>query len=159
MPSTFRLLFLIKNMADLVMMYFYIVAIIILNFALQQNTLAQGNTGGTPAIPFTVSSSQSVGSLSSVSPTKTATKNTSSQIDLSDLECPDGVPCSDLGASCINCTMNYSCIYGKDTEAQCTAYSSIKCTVSFKCTYMYKYVQIKLSVSYFTNLFVIEHRF
>ena len=140
MPSTFRLLFLIKNMADLVMMYFYIVAIILLNFGLQQNTLAQGNSGATPAIPFTVSSSQSVGSLSSVSPTKTATNNSSSQIDLPDLECPDGVPCSDLGASCINCTMNYSCIYGKDTEAQCTAYSSIKCTVSFKCTYMYKYV-------------------
>ena len=73
--------------------------------------------------------SQSVAILMSVSPTQTATENGSSQIDLPIFECPDGHYCRDLGVSCINCTMNYSCIYGKDTEAQCVVYSSIKCRV------------------------------
>lgn len=122
-------------MADLVAAICRIVVAFLLNFALQHKTTAQQNTEATSAIQFTVSSSQSVASLSSVSPTTATPSNNSStgQTDLSDLECPDGVPCSDLGASCVQCEFNYSCIYGKDVEVQCKAISSIKCTVSTVC--------------------------
>lgn len=114
-----------KNMADFVMVYFHLVAAFIIDIiALQHKIFAQGSIEATQAIQVTVSSTQSVAILMSVSPTQTATENGSSQI-----ECPDGHYCRDLGVSCINCTMNYSCIYGKDTEAQCVVYSLIKCRV------------------------------
>ena len=119
-----------KNMADFVMVYFHLVAAFLIDIiALQHKNFAQGSIEATQAIQVTVSSTQSVAILMSVSPTQTATENGSSQIDLQIFECPDGHYCRDLGASCINCTMNYSCIYGKDTEAQCVVYSSIKCRV------------------------------
>lgn len=119
-------------MADFVGVTYHVLVAFLLKFALQYNIAAQGNSEATPAIQVTVSSSQSAASLSSVSPTKTtAIKNNSSgDIDWSDLQCPDGVRCRDLGASCIQCEFNYSCIYGKDVEVQCKAISSIKCTVS-----------------------------
>lgn len=107
------------------MVYFHLVAAFIIDIiALQHKIFAQGSIEATQAIQVTVSSTQSVAILMSVSPTQTATENGSLQI-----ECPDGHYCRDLGVSCINCTMNYSCIYGKDTEAQCVVYSLIKCRV------------------------------
>ena len=111
---------------------YYVAVAFLLKFALQYNIAAQENSEATPAIQVTVTSSQSVTILSSISATKTtASRNISSgDTDLSDLQCPDGAPCSDLGASCIQCEFNYSCIYGKDVEVQCKAISSIKCTVS-----------------------------
>lgn len=111
---------------------YHVVVAFLLKFALQYNIAAQENSEATPAIQVTVTSSQSVASLSSVWPTKTtaSNNNSSGETDLSDLQCPDGVSCSDLGASCIQCKFNYSCIYGKDVEVQCRAISSIKCTVS-----------------------------
>ena len=119
-------------MADFVGVTYHVLVVFLLKFALQYNIAAQRNSEATPAIQVTVTNSQSVASLSSVSPTKTRiTKNNSSgHINWSDLQCPDGVPCRDLGASCIQCKFNYSCIYGKDIEVQCKAISSIKCTVS-----------------------------
>lgn len=112
------------------MVYLHLVAAFIIDIiALQHKIFAQGSIEATQAIQVTVSSTQSVAILMSVSPTQTATENGSSQIDLPICECPDGHYCRDLGASCINCTMNYSCIYGKDTEAQCVVSSSIKCRV------------------------------
>ena len=113
-------------------MAYQVVVAFVLKLALEYNIAAQGNSEATPAIQVTVTSSQSAASLSSVSPFQTtASKNTSSgDIDWSDFQCPDGVPCSNLGASCIQCKFNYSCIYGKDVEVQCKAISSIKCTVS-----------------------------
>lgn len=132
-------------MADYWVVYFHLVAAFLINIiALQQKVSAQGSAEATQAIQVTVSSTQSVASLISVSPTQTATGNSSSQIDLPNLECPDGLPCRDLGVSCINCTMNYSCIYGKDLEAQCVAYSSIECTgnrtfkINYTCKYCYQ---------------------
>lgn len=118
-------------MADFVAAICHILVAFLLNFALQNKTKAQQNTEATSAIQFTVSSSQSVASLSSISPTKTTAINNSSsgETDLY-LECPDGVSCSDLGASCIQCEFNDSCIYGNDVDVQCKAISSIKCTVS-----------------------------
>lgn len=118
-------------MADFVGVTYQIVVAFLLKFALQYNVAAQGNREATPAVQVTVASSQSAASLSSVSPTETTvTKNYSSGDIDSDLQCPDGVPCSDLGASCIQCKFNYSCVYGKDVEVQCKAIRSIKCTVS-----------------------------
>lgn len=121
-----------RNMADFAGVYIcHIIVAFMLNFAIQHRTTAQENTEATSAIQFTVSSSHSVASLSSVSPTKqTATKNSSYTGDLSEFECPDGVPCSNLGASCIQFEFNDSCIYGKDVEVECKAISSIECTVS-----------------------------
>lgn len=117
-----------KNIADFVMVYFHLIAAFIIDIiALQHKIFAQGSIEATQAIQVTVSSTQSVAILMSVSPTQTATENSSSHEPI--FECPDGHYCRDLGASCINCTMNYSCIYGKDTEAQCVVYSSIKCRV------------------------------
>lgn len=116
-------------MADFVMVYFHLVAAFIIDIiALQHKIFAQGSIEATQAIQVTVSSTQSVAILMSVSPTQTATENGSSHFHTI-FECPDGHYCRDLGASCINCTMNYSCTYGKDTEAQCVVYSLIKCRV------------------------------
>ena len=119
-------------MADFVGVTYHVLVVFLLKFALRYNIAAQENSEATPATQVTVTSSQSAASLSSVSPTKTrVTKNNSSgHINRSDLQCPDGVKCSDLGASCIQCEFNYSCIYGKDVEVQCKAISAIKCTVS-----------------------------
>lgn len=132
MPNSLSVSFSLQNMADFARVTYQIVVAFLLKFALQYNVVAQGNSEATPAVQVTVTSSQSAAGLSSVSPTKTTvTKNNSSgDIDSSDLQCPDGVPCSDLGASCIQCEFNYSCIYGKDVEVQCKAIRSIKCTVS-----------------------------
>lgn len=132
MPNSLSVSFSLQNMADFVRVTYQIVVAFLLKFALQYNVVAQGNSEATPAVQVTVTSSQSAAGLSSVSPTKTTvTKNNSSgDIDSSDLQCPDGVPCSDLGASCIQCEFNYSCVYGKDVEVQCKAIRSIKCTVS-----------------------------
>lgn len=103
----------------------------LVNFVVIHKTVTQGNTEATSTIHFTPSSSQSVESLSSVAPTKTTTTNSSStgKTVFSDLECPDGVKCSDLGASCIHCEFNYSCTYGEDVEVECKPFSSIKCSV------------------------------
>ena len=123
-------------MAEFGGMFCYVAIAFMVNFAYRYRTLAQENTEATSTIQFTTSSSRSVEILSSVSPTKTTTSKNSSveQIDLSDLQCPDGVPCSVLGGSCIQCDfkrINYSCIYGEDVEVQCKPISStIKCTVS-----------------------------
>ena len=53
----------------------------------------------------------------------------SAQIQRSDSACPDNTACSILGASCIRCSYTDSCIYGRETEVNCTALASIKCTV------------------------------
>lgn len=105
-------------------------AAFIVNFALWERTLVKGNTA-TSAIQFTTSSSQSVEFLTSIAPTKTTRNNNSTlQTNLPYLECPDSVPCSHLGGSCIQCDFNYSCIYGEEVKAECKPISStIKCTV------------------------------
>ena len=122
----------------------YIAIAFMVNFAHRHRTVAQENTEATSTIQFTTSSSQSVGILSSAAPTKTTTSKNSSvgQIDLSDLQCPDGVQCSVLGGSCIQCDfkrINYSCIYGEDVEVQCKPISStIKCTVGTHADVVYE---------------------
>lgn len=119
-------------MADLKGVMNNVVVAFLLKFALHYTIAAQENSESTPAIQATVTSSQSGAILSSISPTMTTASklNSSEDLDLLDLQCPDGVSCNDLGASCIQCEFNYSCIYGKDVEVQCKAIKSIKCTVS-----------------------------
>lgn len=122
----------LQNMADLKGVMNNVVVAFLLKFALHYTIAAQENSESTPAIQATVTSSQSGAILSSISPTMTTASklNSSEDLDLLDLQCPDGVPCNDLGASCIQCEFNYSCLYGKDVEVQCKAIKSIKCTVS-----------------------------
>lgn len=43
--------------------------------------------------------------------------------------CPDNTPCNILGASCIQCNFDDSCVYGSETEVNCAALASIKCRV------------------------------
>lgn len=119
-------------------------AAFIVNFALWERTLVKGNTV-TSAIQFTTSSSQSVEILTSIAPTKTTRNNSTLQTNLPYLECPDSVPCSHLGGSCIQCDFNYSCIYGEEVKAECKPISStIKCTgpqifnKTFNCRYCYQ---------------------
>lgn len=115
------------NMAEIMLKV--CLAAFIVNFAHWEITLVEGNTV-TSAIQFTTSSSQSVEILSSIAPTKTTRNNSTLQTNLPDLECPDSVPCSHLGGSCIQCDFNYSCIYGEEVKAECKPISStIKCTV------------------------------
>ena len=123
-----------KNMAELLRMICCIIISFVVNFPFRHRCIAQVNTKSPSTIQFTVSSTQSVEVLPSVSPTKATPSNslTGSTVDLSDLECPDGVKCSDLGASCIKCDLNefnFSCIYGEDVEVECRPISSIICSV------------------------------
>lgn len=120
-------------MAELPRMICYAAIAFTVNFSPNLKTAAQGNTVATSTVQLTPSSSQSVEILSTVAPTKTTTTTNSTSTGntvLLDLECPDGVQCSDLGASCIKCDYNYSCTYGEDVEVKCEPISSsIKCTV------------------------------
>jgi hypothetical protein len=43
-------------------------------------------------------------------------------------ECPSDVECFKLGGACIECSFNYSCIYGSTVNVTCRAKGN--CTVS-----------------------------
>ncbi|KAL4227473.1 TM2 domain-containing protein 3 [Mactra antiquata] len=65
---------------------------------------------------------------SNVTNTTTVPPNTT-VVDLSYLDiCPDNAPCENLGANCIQCKLNYYCVYGKIQEAKCTVKPNISCT-------------------------------
>ena len=119
-----------KNMAELLRCMYTIAFVVI--FAFRDRCTAQSNTKATSTIQITASSSQSVKVSSSVAPTK-ATPTSSSPVntgDSSDFQCPDGVKCSDLGASCIKCNFSASCTYGEDVEVKCSPISiSVNCLV------------------------------
>lgn len=121
-------------MAGILRIVPYLVITLVVHFPFRYKNTAQGNIGTTSTIQFTASSSKSVDVLSPAAPTKVTTGN-SSNFDSSELECPDGVKCSDLGGSCITCDFNefnFTCVYGKDVEVECRPIiGSIKCTVGF----------------------------
>ena len=133
-PDLFSFIRKQKNMAELLRMICCITIAFVVNFPFRDRCTAQSNTKATSTIQFTASSSQSVDVLSSLSPTKATPTSClpGNTVGLSDLECPDGVKCSDLGASCIKCNFsefNFSCIYGEDVEVNCSTICSVNCSV------------------------------
>ncbi|XP_019867710.1 TM2 domain-containing protein almondex [Aethina tumida] len=60
------------------------------------------------------------------------------------LHCPSNSQCKDLNYPCISCTFNYSCIYGKDSNASCSVLPQVVClgdrqfNRTFNCRYCYQ---------------------
>lgn len=115
----------------------FIVIAFVVYFCLLGCNSVDATTVNTSTIQSTATSYRSVEVLSTATPTKITTI-TNSQVEvtetsIADVECPDGVKCSDLGASCINCALNKlnnSCVYGDNVDVECKPISSkIKCTV------------------------------
>lgn len=43
--------------------------------------------------------------------------------------CPAGMECSKLRVECLNCTLNYTCVYGEMQLADCKVLSKVDCVV------------------------------
>ena len=128
---------------------------VLLGASIDYNAQASANSGSSPALPLTISSTQSSGTLSTEVPPSVA-NNKSLVSSLRDFECPDGLKCRDLGASCIRCDFNDSCTYGQDVEVQCTPIDPVACTVSTHCAHrsMQQNVQIVLTYIYICNFYL-----
>lgn len=46
---------------------------------------------------------------------------------------PSGIHCAELSGECLNCNLNYSCIYGAIYIAQCSVMEHIDCVVCKFC--------------------------
>ncbi|XP_068733900.1 TM2 domain-containing protein 3-like [Montipora capricornis] len=124
----------------------------VVNFYFCQRNPVEANTVSSSTIQSTVSSSHSVEVLSTVAPTRTSSTKSGEDRVIKQLntymDCPDGMKCNDLVASCLECnfnTSNYSCVYGEISEVECKPISStIKCTgdrnfnKTFDCRYCYQ---------------------
>lgn len=55
--------------------------------------------------------------------------------------CPSGIPCSELGAECLKCNLNFNCTYGKTYIANCTIAEHVDCIgkESFQKEYICRY--------------------
>ncbi|XP_060601786.1 TM2 domain-containing protein 3-like [Ruditapes philippinarum] len=99
-----------------------------------------------PIVDTNTTTDASKGNFFNVTPTESTT------IDFSYLQhCPDNVPCENLGASCINCKLNYYCVYGKTETTECTVKQNITCLGSrtfkrpYHCRYGYQLDADKIS--------------
>ncbi|CAG0898218.1 unnamed protein product [Darwinula stevensoni] len=60
------------------------------------------------------------------------------------LDCPEGMPCSELMADCFECQFNTSCVYGAMVSVICTPKPAVSCTGNqtlereFVCQYCYQ---------------------
>lgn len=125
------------NMAEVVRVTTFFVIAFVVYFCLLGGNSVDATTVDTSTIQSTATSYHSGEVLSTASPTKITTITNSqgelTKTSIADVECPDGVKCSDLGASCINCALNKlknSCVYGDNVDVECKPISSkINCTV------------------------------
>lgn len=124
-------------MAEFLRVATFIVIAFVVYFCLRGGNSLDATSVDTSTIQSTATSYHSGEVLSTASPTKITTIITNSpevtKANNADVECPDGVKCSDLGASCINCALNKlknSCVYGDNVDVECKPISSkINCTV------------------------------
>ncbi|XP_015780492.1 PREDICTED: TM2 domain-containing protein 3-like [Acropora digitifera] len=139
-------------MAEVVRVTTFIVIAFVVYFCLLGGNSVDATTVDTSSIQSTTTSYHSGEVLSTASPTKMTTITNSqaemTKTSIADVECPDGVKCSDLGASCINCALNKlknSCVYGDNVDVECKPISSkINCTGvrnfsrTFNCRFCYQ---------------------
>ncbi|XP_030832659.1 TM2 domain-containing protein 3 [Strongylocentrotus purpuratus] len=58
--------------------------------------------------------------------------------------CPSGLPCEMLGAQCLNCSMDTSCVYGREYNTTCYPNQGLDCVGSlpversYQCRYCYQ---------------------
>ncbi|XP_014209475.1 TM2 domain-containing protein almondex isoform X2 [Copidosoma floridanum] len=55
--------------------------------------------------------------------------------------CPAGTQCSELSVECLNCTLDFNCVYGSVYEAQCSVIDQVDCKgeIKFKKQYICRY--------------------
>ncbi|XP_032229091.2 TM2 domain-containing protein 3 isoform X2 [Nematostella vectensis] len=126
------------------------VTIILLSFMKNGHITATSTVPLQPTFSISINSTPSSGLNSTTNPSSlTSVASTPSLTTVSpsvrpSSGCPDGVFCSDLGASCIDCQYNDSCVYGEEVSVSCKALDFVDCkgprnfTKTFSCRYCFQ---------------------